>query len=189
MGLLGQWPTQLSRELVILNFPLFQAFGLMDRKGQCAKFLTTNVTDESPWSGWNATGSFLETSRSIRTIHAQRSGILTLWLAASLVNQETIWPECAATAVTREQLGLRTLKCLLVGYLKAIGATATDVLWFEGFWPLQVLGQFAVLNAPLLQALGLMNGNRLGTKFSATDVAYPEPRPAGWDHRRARLVP
>lgn len=130
----------------------------MNRKGQGAKGPTTNVADESPWSGWDATRSFLKTSKIIRTVGVWRSGPLILWLAASLVNKKTVWQECAATGFTGQQLSLRTLERSLIRCLKVVEPTAAERLWFGGFWSPQVLGQLAVFNMPLLQALRLMNG-------------------------------
>lgn len=130
----------------------------MNRKGEGAKFPTANVADESPWSCWDATRSFLKTTKINRTVGVWCSGPLALRLAASLVNKKTIWQECAATGFTGQQLSLRTLERGLICCLKTGGPTATERLWFGGLWPPQVLGQLAVFNTPLLQALGLMNG-------------------------------
>ena len=131
----------------------------MNRKGQSAKFPTTNVADESLWSGWDATSSFPGTSRIIKTVGVWCSGPLILRLAAPLVNKTTIWQECAATGFTGQQLSLGTLKRCFVHGLKIVGPTAPERLWFGGFWPPQVFGQLAVFNTPLFQALGFVNGN------------------------------
>lgn len=72
----------------------------MYRKGQSAKFPTTDVADESPWSGCDVTGSFLESSKIIRTVGVWCPGPLTLWLAASLMNKKRIWQELATTGFT-----------------------------------------------------------------------------------------
>lgn len=157
--LLWGWPPELPGEPVIFYFPLFQALGLMNRKGEGAKFPATNVAEESPWSSWDATRSFPKTSKVIRIVVVWWSGHTTLGLAASLVNKKTVWQERAATGFAGQQLGLRTLERCLVQCLKSVGPiAAAQGLWLGGFWPPLVLGQLAVFNSPLLQALGLMNG-------------------------------
>lgn len=189
LRLLWRWPAELPGELAVFYFPLFQAFGLMNRKGEGAKFPATNVADESPWSRWDATSSFLKTRKVTGVVALWLSGPTALGLAASLVDNKAVRQECAATDFAGQQLGLRALERCLVQRLERVGPIAAGQrLWLGGFWPPLVLGQLAVFNPPLLQALGLMNGEGLGPKFSAADIAYPESRPAGRDHGSGRLA-
>ena len=109
-------------------------------------------------------------------------GPLNLLLAASLMNKKPVWQECAVAGLTWQQLSLGTLEGCLIHCLKTVGPTSVERRGFGRFWPPQVLGQLAVFNTPLLQALGFMNAKGLGPKFSATDIAHPEPGSAGWNH-------
>lgn len=130
----------------------------MNGKRPGAKFPATNVADERPWSGWDATGYFLEANGIRSMVGIRGSGPLVLGLAGSLVDKKTIWREGPTTQFTEQQLSLGTPERSLVGFLETVGATATNGLGFGRFWPSQVLGQLVVLNAPLFQALGLMDG-------------------------------